>query len=142
MGIQAQPLRERLSDIDSRTKKPVTGYGFEETKGFAEQLLRQLYWAFENLRWAEVHLFYERFKQVKSLPREQQNDLHNPPQTKHQNLLRIAVQDLATVADTWMKRINGSRIQCKDMVAGTRELQVYRSVVLKHCDPRYQCNFV
>jgi hypothetical protein len=120
-----------------------TGLTHDQVKDIVRRFLDQLYWANENVRWAQVHLFCARFEQVQHLPLEKQISLSHPPLTFHQKVFEMALNDLKTVTDKWIAVVSASELRTKpdfaidNLVKVTKSIMLYRDTILKHCDPHY-----
>jgi hypothetical protein len=142
----------KLSDKNARFKEQmpetaqqlVNGQGQREENdaNIIEELLNMLYWCYENLKWSQVHLFVERFQQVKDITGANQQDLTNPPLSPHYiafNSCRFQLEQLVGNVDTTLKRwVSKSESYTMAKIVSTKEsLRVARLTLIRQIDPNF-----
>jgi hypothetical protein len=144
--VFAAAIRERMTaSIQEITRRvqadEVTP---DDIAGAIRNLLEQMSWAAENVRWAQVHLFCERYEQVKALVGDAQLNPKVPPTTPHQNMFEAAVKQLdecITEVDRRIKTLqtpSSPRLTLRELSIRAKQLTVYRDMMLKHCDSHYR----
>jgi hypothetical protein len=146
--VLGQMLRDKRTAMacDLARKTRSEGDDTEEIAIAVRELLDEIYWATQNLRWAQVHLFCQRYEQVKGLPGQQQLHPTVPGLTPHQILFERSAKDLdemATLVDKRIKELiagSADRLSLRELVDRKRSMREYRKTLLKHCDPQYREN--
>ena len=140
-GLKGRLMKEKMGEIASQLAGVIV---LEQglTRGDIEEavadLLDQQYWANENLRWSQVHLFVVRFESVKHLPIHQQL---RAVRSRDSSLpcFEFSVTQLESLYNTIDDEINelkkGGEHSILELVSMTRRLKAYREALLKHCDP-------
>jgi hypothetical protein len=110
----------------------------------ANEMIEELIWANEALRWARVHLFCDRFEQVKDLRGAAQCNPDQPARTPHQKLFKLALDQLERAVNDVDRRVeelpraNTERLTLKELTDRARALNLHRQMVFRHCDSFYR----
>ena len=116
----------------------------EELEQVARELLDELYWANENLRWSQVHMFMVDFEYVKNLPVEQQLQSLRKVKVRPKHLLfKHSVAQLQKQYELIDDQIDGFRSQKKtathvEVSQMVKKLRLFRQAMLKQCDTFYE----
>ena len=139
-GLMGRSMKEKMEDnVSSLVRVVIREQGLTRTdvEEAVRDLLDQRYWANENLRWAEVHMFVARFETVKHLPPDQQLRAVR----KHSGSLScflFSVTQLESVYNRINEKIDqmkpGGEYCIRDVVSMARQLKIYREALLKQCD--------
>lgn len=103
-------------------------------------LLIQIYWSYENIKWSSVHLFNMRYQVVKNAPLNDQLNEQAYQNTQKYKMFKFIVNDteqsirkiVNNLFDDTKKKmtyIEASKI--------TKRIHLIRETLLKHCDPHY-----
>ena len=142
-GLIGRSMKEKMTtnvEALARVVELEQGLTRSDITQCVTELYDQLYWANENLRWAQVHMFVMRFDSVKQLPPERQLNAAMKTETAELHCFTFNVGQLEQVYTRVTDKI-ASMCQGRpclfDIFKLTRELKLYREVLLKQCDPFY-----
>lgn len=114
-----------------------------EKKQAITDLLNEIYWARENLRWSQVHLFNLRYQVVKNAETKDQTNEQMYPNTKKFNIFKFVLSDTEANIDNIVKDLldeQKSKIMFHDISKINKGIHLLRDSLLKHCDPHYSEN--
>jgi uncharacterized protein YdiU (UPF0061 family) len=141
LGAKNGIFTEQIPELNHQL---VNGLGQREENDtkMIEELLNILYECRENLKWSQVHLFVERFEQVKDLTGINQQNLNNPPLSDHHNTVnsyRSQLEQLVDNVDATMKNwISRNESYTIAKIVSTKEsLIAARLSLMKQIDPNF-----
>ena len=145
LGVRGKALQSKMQEIcrDVRSAFVDTSLSIPEQDLLARKLLDEVYWANENLRWAQVRMFLQDFDAVKDKPVEQQVQAAKvrkaPPA---EGLFRYRVSELqkchveiSNGIEEW--RTKSVTVRPSEIEERTNKLKLFRQAMLKQCDPFY-----
>lgn len=134
-------FKEHMPELNQEL---VNGLGQREENDakMIEELLNTLYECRENLKWSQIHLFSERFEQVKDLTGINQQNLSNPPLSDHYNTVnsyRSQLEQLVDNVDVTMKNwMNRNESYTIAKIVSTKEsLIAARLSLMRQIDPNF-----
>lgn len=146
IDLQNKSLKDKMpmyvKTIATKINRMDKGRTYGDITVVVKKFTDELYWANENLRWAQVQMFCDRWEQVKDLDPARQLDMRNPPLTPQQNLFEFSRKQLHDIVQLSSNRLNEyvSDVMVPnimDLVALTKRMHLAREVLLKQRDPHY-----
>lgn len=137
-----------FSKIDELSKKLKSDKLINETElgdqiklKLLSDLLNELFWTKENIRWSFVRLFNLRYQVIKNAPLADQTNESTYPNTQKFKIFKFIVNE----TEENIKKIEyklfddkAKNITYNDVSSLIRRIQLMRESLLKHCDPHYE----
>ena len=146
--LQADSYSKRQDELIEMIKDRIareSGTDPEQITQTLRNIIDQLIWAYRNVQWSAVVLFFDRFDQLKKLNVALADQVNNPKKYSiHYNLIHYAqlnlMNDISQV-DKIVENAKSSTIpnlKLRDFSKLYIRLKLSRDVLLKQCDPLYQ----